>query len=198
MNMKLLCLVAIGALFCGSLAAQQLSLSTNLGGSTSTSSGTHMMFDLVTNTNEVTIHEFDHKTTGAPTTVTVYFKVGTWVGSELNINAWTLHDTVNVGPVVGGFVNVVLNTPLIIPPNSIYGMAIGSPQTSPSYNSSVSATGYMSADLHISPPWRASTGPFTGGLQPREWSGTIYYTAKLPGPTLEVLADAGTAQSVYS
>ncbi len=178
------------------MSAQLTSLSTQPTASTSTSAGTHMMFDLITNTNDVMIHELDHRTTGTPTTMNLYYKVGTWVGSESNIGAWTLHATVNVSPPVSSFVKVVLPTPLVIPANSIYGIAIGSPQTSPSYNSSVSATGYQDSNLHISPPWRASTGPFVGGLQPREWCGTIWYTAQPPGPTLTVDVTTGTRELV--
>lgn len=175
----------------GALGAQ-FTLSTNLAGNTTTSTGV-MMFDITTQGNAVTISRFDHKHNQAGAiTVNVYYKVGTWSGFHTNAAAWTLHDTINTtNATAGGFADVTLNIPLVIPASSTYGIAIGATTGSSNYNGTVNTSGYSDANMTIL-AGAVSTGPFTGGIIGREWSGTVYYNVGgNPQPTLSPATGSG-------
>lgn len=62
---------------------------------------------------------------GTATTLQVYFKAGTYVGSDGTAGNWTLHDTINAtSNGTTTLVPIVLNTPLNLPAGQTTGVAI--------------------------------------------------------------------------
>ena len=96
----------------------------NNGGNT----GGAVYFDVTVASNSLSLTGFDINTseTTTPITVTVYTKVGTSVGNETNLGAWTLAGTAT-GNVAAGSDNpspVTLAAPIVLSANTAYGIAL--------------------------------------------------------------------------
>lgn len=143
------------------------SLATTLIGGNACDGGN--MFNIVTGSSPVTINAFDivPENTGLQN-VNVYYKVGTYVGSETTPGAWTLLGTYPVN----GVSRVLINMPtgnINIPASSTYGIYIN-------YNASYTnlATTYSNADISIV-TGAGLCGSFSGVNVGRTFNGAVYY-----------------------
>lgn len=143
------------------------SLATTLIGGNACDGGN--MFNIVTGSSPVTINGFDivPESTGLQN-VNVYYKVGTYVGSETTPGAWTLLGNY----AVNGVSRVLINMPtgnINIPASSTYGIYIN-------YNASYTnlATTYSNADISIV-TGAGLCGSFSGVNVGRTFNGAVYY-----------------------
>jgi hypothetical protein len=153
------------------------------------------MFDLVAS-NPITITGFDINLTnlieGETANVAVYYKLGTFAGSENNAAAWTLLGTQN---------GVVSNGDDVPTPLNIGGLALIPGQTYGVYVTTTNGVGLLytsgsttvsNADLQFSGGVGKAYGTngFDGStFTPRIWNGTIYYTpTDIPDPA-ELISD---------
>ncbi|RKS01850.1 T9SS sorting signal type C domain-containing protein [Flavobacterium sp. 102] len=127
------------------------------------------MFDIVTGSSPITINAFDIVPENtALQNVSVYYKVGTYVGSETTAGAWTLLGTYPVN----GVSRVLINMPtgnINIPASSTYGIYIN-------YNASYTslATTYSNADISIV-TGAGLCGSFSLVNAGRTFNGAVYY-----------------------
>lgn len=140
------------------------------------------MFD-ITATNDVTITSFDVSPMGS-TTISVYYKTGSFVGSENNAAAWTFVDS---GAVVftGTPVSIPFSVNVAIPAGQTYGFYVTSTNTSVSlnYTDGTGVGNTYSSDANIA--FKEGCGmeyPFGSFFTPRVWNGVIHYT--LPGSSV--------------
>ncbi|WP_035756737.1 HYR domain-containing protein, partial [Hugenholtzia roseola] len=151
------------------------------------------MFDLTAGALPVQINSFRQRFGGTgTTTMLVYYKAGTYIGSETDATAWTLLGTATVtSPGTGAVVDVPIGG-LQIPAGAVYGIYITTNGTGPSIRySSPMANTYSDANLTI------TTGvgkeyPFGATFSPRTWNGTINYSVPIPN-TVVVSQTAGLA-----
>jgi hypothetical protein len=111
-------------------------------------------------------------TTGAQN-VLVYYKVGTYVGSETNAGAWTLVGTYPINGTTGVLTNVDF-ADFTIPANTTYGIYFD-------YNagySNLSST-YSNADITITTGSGFCTS-FSGPITGRTFNGVLYYDKPIP------------------
>jgi len=132
------------------------------------------MFNITTGSSPITITAFDiTPNLTAVQNVTVYYKVGTYVGSETTSGAWTLLGTY----VVNGVDKTIINMPvtnLAIPASSTYGIYIN-------YNAAYTtgANTYSNADITLT----AGAGlcaAFGSVNASRTFNGRVYYQLNLP------------------
>ena len=159
----------------------------NNGGNT----GGAVYFDVTVASNSLSLTGFDINTfqTTTPITVTVYTKVGTSVGNETNLGAWTLAGTAT-GNVAAGSDNpspVTLAAPIVLSANTAYGIALVlDANHSHEYTNGTGANqSYSNADLTLN-LGQATNFPFAAPIfSPRVWNGTIYYSPVGPPPPPE-------------
>jgi len=142
------------------------------------------MFDIVA-LNTVTITGFDAHPQGN-TTVEIYYKTGTFVGSEANAAAWTL---VGSAPVIaqplGTPTPIPVNVNVSIPAGQTYAFYVTSNNTSISlnYTDGTALGNVYASDGNIQFLEGSGIGyPFTGGggpFTPRVFNGNIHYS--IPG-----------------
>jgi hypothetical protein len=138
------------------------------------------MFNVATNGMPVVINSFDMATTASTGgTVNVYYKLGTYVGSETNTGAWTLHGSFPFGAVVGGLATANI-TPLNIPANTTYGIYLN--YASAYFNVTGSVT-YSDANMTITAGAGFCTA-FSGPIAGRAFTGKINYVAGAPTNTV--------------
>ena len=142
------------------------------------------MFDLEA-LNDITINSFDvNMLTGVTADIEVYFKTGTWVGSEITPGDWALIAT------APGIVSSGLNTPTAL--NLNLGIDVGSGIRVAFYvtftNTSTNADGFrytngvqtgnlFASDTNLAIYEGAGKRyPFTNTFQPRNFNGNIIYT----------------------
>ena len=128
--------------------------------------------------------------------VSVYYKAGTYVGSETTPGAWTLIGTVNVSPGGDGTAT----------PVNLGGVAIPAGQTYAFYFVDLLGTGgtdggglnldltpgtVSNADLSLSSSMRTCDAPFTSPEGGMGWEGTVYY--QLSGEAIPVLGTTALA-----
>lgn len=148
------------------------------------------MFDIVA-TNAVTILSFDASPMGN-TTMSIYYKVGTWNGFANTPSAWTL---IGSGPVpyTGGFSPIPVNVNVTIPAGQTYAFYVTTNVnggTALNYSNGTAVGNVYSSDANIT--FLEGGGmefPFTDGTgavyQPRVWNGMIHYTlADQPGTVI--------------
>ena len=148
------------------------------------------MFDVtVLGTADVTITSFDINCDVGATNFEVYYKAGTYVGSETTPGAWTL---------AGSLAGVTCNGLDVPTPLAIGGIVIPAGQTYGLYVTDASGTGinytngantFANADIQIDLGVGVAY-PFGSTFSPRSWNGTIYYeygTAVVPPVAVTVL-----------
>ncbi|MCW3084842.1 MAG: hypothetical protein JWP12_2208 [Bacteroidetes bacterium] len=158
------------------------------------------MFDIVA-ANTVTITSFDASPM-ANTTIAIYYKIGTFLGSESNSAAWTLVGsaavTANALPTPTP-VPVAVN--ITIPAGQTYAFYVTSTNTAVSLNyTDGSAVGSVySSDANISFLQGAGMEyPFTNGggtFTPRVWNGVIHYTVPAVAPVISYLWNTSATTS---
>lgn len=181
MRTGLVALMMLALACCGGLAAQTpIQLTTTFSSNNGLTVGGNF-FDVTTTSAPIEIVRFDCNTDGtAATTWEIYYKTGTYVGSETNAGAWTLHETiVATGAGTDNPTNLTLTTPLTVPGASTYGFFVFL-STSAGINytgtgTTLSPNQYSDSNIVISVG--ASLGAaFTGSvINARAWNGTIYY-----------------------
>lgn len=148
------------------------------------------MFDIVA-TNDVTILSFDAFPMGN-TTISIYYKVGTWNGFANTPSAWTF---IGEAPVTytGGFSPVDVDVNVTIPAGETYAFYVTTNVTGGTalnYSNGTNVGNVYSSDANIT--FLEGGGmeyPFTMGTgavyQPRVWNGMIHYSlANQPGTTI--------------
>ncbi|MBK9192044.1 MAG: T9SS type A sorting domain-containing protein [Crocinitomicaceae bacterium] len=138
------------------------------------------MFD-ITAINTVTITQFE----GHPmsnTTVEVYYKTGTYVGSENTAGAWTLLGSAAViAQPMGTPTPYPVPVNVTIPAGQTYAFYVTSSNTavSQNYTDGTSVGNVFASDANIQ--FKEGCGieyPFSGGpFTPRIWNGVIHYAA---------------------
>jgi hypothetical protein len=130
------------------------------------------MFNITTNTNPVNITSLDivPNVNGAQT-VEVFYKTGTYVGSETTAGAWTSMGTYPITGTTGTPVNVNI-TDLLIPASSLYAIYVN---YGAQYTTVTGATNYTNADMTITAG--AGLCSLFGGVNAnRAFNGTVNYT----------------------
>ena len=161
------------------------------------------MFD-VTAFNTLQITSFDlNLATAATYNFRVYYKAGSYVGSENNAGAWTL---LGIAPVPGMNVGNPSNLSLgglIIPAGQTYGLYVVVDSFYPAMVPTLSANTYANVDMQIDAGIELSEGApgqffGTGGMLPnRTFNGTIHYDTIIPGvPTAPVVEPAFTVPNL--
>ena len=161
----------------GATSAQiQATTSTNITGvlPTTTAAGngcTHgAMFNITAGPSPVTVTSLDILATGTAPAL-VYYKAGTYVGSETNAGLWTLLGTYTVSATGLSNINIADFT---IPAGQVYGIYVD-------YAASYSnlATSYSNADLTITTGAGLCTA-FSGPIAARTFNGAVYYSINIP------------------
>jgi hypothetical protein len=139
------------------------------------------MFD-ISATNAITISSFDVlPANNATYNMEVYYKVGSYAGSENNPGAWTLLGTASIVAPGGVPVNLPIGG-LNIPAGSTYGMYItNSNGQTISYTNG--ANTFSDANMSIT-TGLGNIYPFGGTFSPRTWNGTVNYSTAGSGATL--------------
>lgn len=137
------------------------------------------MFD-VAPVQDLAIDSFACNMSAGAATVSVYYKAGTYAGSETNPAAWTLLGTANVTSTGTGIPTYVPIGGLTIPAGQTYAIYIYT--TTIVYTTLATTTTYSNSDLSIT----CGVGlcsQFGGTNNPRGWNGTVYYTVSgCPNP----------------
>jgi hypothetical protein len=160
----------------GSTSGPANSLTTAFGGGNNFDGN---MFDVIPSTNLV-VNDFDVNMSVGTATVSVYYKTGTHVGSEINAGAWTLLGSSTVNAAGTGLpTNLGLNLGLALNSGQTYAFYItnqGEVDFNYTDGTAVGAVAASNGDLQI----LQGTGkeyPFGTSFTPRVWNGTIYYGA---------------------
>jgi hypothetical protein len=136
------------------------------------------MFDIISN-QPVTLDSFVVSPTGTGTyTVEVYYKQGTYVGSETSSSAWTLLGSTTINSTAGGVGNKVTAAigGLTIPPNTTYGLYVTLTNGTVNYTNG-NGTNQSFTDGVVSLSLGAGKSyPFASTFSPRVWNGRIYYS----------------------
>ena len=139
------------------------------------------MFDIQANQN-ITIKDFDVHFTGTNGSFEVYFKNGSYVGSETNAAAWLLVGTATgingAGSGVGTPLNLNLNLPLAAGQTYAFYVTNSSGQTISYTNGTTAGAVFASnSDLTVF-EGVGKTYPFGSTFSPRNFNGTIQYEYK--------------------
>jgi hypothetical protein len=148
------------------------------------------MFNITTNANPVNLTSLDiiPNVAGAQT-VEVFYKTGTYLGSETTAGAWTSMGTYPVTTTAGTPVNVDI-TDLLIPASSLYAIYVN---YGAQYTTITGATNYTNADMTITTG--AGLCSLFGGLNAnRGFNGTVNYT--IPMPSSATWFDAATGGNI--
>jgi subtilisin-like proprotein convertase family protein len=137
------------------------------------------MFDLAA-INDLTIDSFDiHMNAGVTGDAEIYFKTGTWVGSDMDASAWTLLETVTGVTSLGDNVPTPLNLDM--------GVAVAAGETVAFYvtltdvglaytNGTVTGALFASDDNMEVFEGAGKVYPFDNTFEPRNFNGNIVYT----------------------
>ncbi|MEM7735462.1 MAG: hypothetical protein AAF267_06685 [Deinococcota bacterium] len=133
------------------------------------------MFDVTAIGDEsILIERFDISVFPGTHNVRVYYKEGSYVGSESTPTDWTLHETVTVTS--AGFTNrtpLVLARPIGIPAGRIYGIYMFTDTDSFVYTRGANTFQDANIRIDLGTGNRPNFGPV---FNPRTWNGTIYYS----------------------
>lgn len=146
-------------------------LTTLIGGNGCTNGN---MFNITTGINPITLTSFDIiPNATALQNVSVYYRVGTYVGNETNSGAWTLLGTYVVNGVDKTLINMPV-TSLSIPASSTYGIYIN-------YNAAYSngTNTYSNSDITIN-TGAGLCAAFGSVSASRTFNGRVYYQLNLP------------------
>ncbi|MFC5269294.1 T9SS type A sorting domain-containing protein [Adhaeribacter terreus] len=119
---------------------------------------------------------------GTSTTVTVYYKTGSYLGSETTASAWTLHQSLSVTSAGPNTATLVSINPLTLIGGQNYAIYI---EADVNYTSITAPATYTNADLSII-VGAGLCGSFTSVNANRAWNGVLRYTAGCPGPRVPV------------
>lgn len=173
----------VAALLVAALApagAQAASLTTTFAGGNGCFGN---MFD-VTSTVPIEITSFDQNVwTTTPQTVDVYYKVGTYVGSETNAGAWTLLGSVQVTGVGDNLPTPVPIGGLAIPKDTTYGIYIDLPEQGNNYTDGNNV--YSNGTVTVT-TGAGLCATFGSVIASRTWNGTIYYEEEALVSVLEI------------
>jgi Secretion system C-terminal sorting domain/SprB repeat/Fibronectin type III domain len=170
------------------------------------------MFDVdVTTTTNITGFEVNLSSAAASAQVVdVYYKTGTWVGSETDATAWTLLGNINVTSAGTGLATPVsLPTPLPVSAGSTYAFFVAS-AGGMNYIGPVNTTGvgnawYNDAVLAIKQGVGRGGNTFTAGVFPssgswatesRGFSGSILYNLPAAAPYTYAWSTTATSQDI--
>lgn len=135
--------------------------------------------------------------------VSVYYKVGTYVGSETTSGAWTLIGTVNVTPAGDGIATQVNLGGVSIPSGQTYGFHVWDGLGTGGTDGGglildANAPPHSNAQMTLTSNAYTCDGPFTGVNPGFGWEGTVYYSYGAPEaiPALGTKALAGLAALV--
>lgn len=132
--------------------------------------GAGNMFDLTAGPSQVSVNAFTITPLAtAIQTVNVYYKVGTYVGSEINAAAWTLVGSYSVNGTAAVPILMPI-TSIVIPAATTYGIYV---QYNAQYTNG--ANTYSNADLTMVTGAGHCTG-FDGCCIPRTFNGIVHYT----------------------
>jgi hypothetical protein len=133
------------------------------------------MFDVYAK-QSINIESFEINTTDPGSyTIEVYYKVGTYVGSETTAGDWTLFGTTTVtGLGTGNFTLVDFGKALMIPSGETYGIYITTTDGG-NINYTNGANTYSDDNITITTGVGKSY-PFGGTYTPRTWNGRITYS----------------------
>lgn len=135
--------------------------------------GAGTMFDITATNGAIVIDSLDvNSSVAASSTFSIflYYKSGTYVGSETNPAAWTAWDTVVVTSAGTGNPSRVVPLTLNLPNNQLYGI-----YASYAARYTNTTTTYSNADLTV----QAGSGfctAFSGPIAGRAFNGNIYYS----------------------
>ncbi|MFN5984113.1 MAG: fibronectin type III domain-containing protein, partial [Fluviicola sp.] len=135
------------------------------------------MFNLTSAASPITITSLDitPNTTGAQT-VAVYYKTGTYIGSEANLAAWTLVGNYPITGTIGTPINIDI-ADVNIPASSLYGFYVN---FNAQYTNIAVGVTYSNADLTLTVGAGFCTA-FSGPIAGRAFNGTIHYTKPVNG-----------------
>ncbi|HTE54787.1 MAG TPA: hypothetical protein VK698_28230 [Kofleriaceae bacterium] len=154
------------------------------------------MFDLVA-ANAVTITSFEARPSSA-TTVEVYFKVGTHIGSESTAGAWTLIGSAAVAAApAGATVAVPIPIDVTIPAGQTYAFYVTTNDTVAfvNYHNGTSRATVAASDTNLTILEGCGISyPFGSTFVTRVFEGVIHYTTALPSLSLD--SSIGTATGV--
>jgi len=171
----------------GATTSQSNTLTVLTGGTNGCTGGN--MFDITVGTTPLTITSFDitPDANGAQT-VNVYYKTGTYVGSETNIAAWTLLGSYPITGTADVLVNMpITNLPLSV--STTYGIYIN-------YNSAYTTGSASISNSHMTVTAGAGLcGQFSGVNTPRTFNGSINYDIT---PTLSWTPSATLSSSTIA
>lgn len=158
----------------------------------------------ITATVPLTITRFDMYFKGTLNrNVSVYYKVGTYVGSETTSGAWTLIGTVNVTPAGDGIATQVNLGGVPIPAGQTYGFHVWDGLGTGGTDGGglildANAPPHSNAQMTLTSNAYTCDGPFTSVNPGFGWEGTVYYSYGVPEavPALGTKALAGLAALV--
>ncbi|AFL81539.1 regulatory P domain of subtilisin-like proprotein convertases [Aequorivita sublithincola DSM 14238] len=157
------------------------------------------MFD-VTAINDLTIDSFDvNLPTGADNDFEIYYKTGTWVGSNTNPGDWTLLATLTGITSAGAGLPTALNLNLgiVVPAGDRAAFYVTTTDNGTlSYTNGTVTGNLFASDANLEfYEGRGVDYPFTGGFEPRVFNGNIHYTTGGGGGGLDfTCADLGPNQ----
>jgi hypothetical protein len=146
------------------------------------------MFD-ITALNTITIDSFDvHIFDTNPNVIKVYYKTGSYVGSETDPAAWTFLDSVEVtGAGFGNPTRAAIGG-LTIPAGQTYGLYITTVNGGIRYEALADTTRVSDGNIRLT-LGSSNVYPFNGIVFPRGWDGKIYYTAACVSPRNQLVVD---------
>jgi hypothetical protein len=123
--------------------------------------------------------------------VSVYWKAGTYIGSEVTPGAWTLLGTVNVTPVGGATSTAIALGGVVIPAGQTYGFKVwdgGTGQGDDGPGLAIRGGGTSASDTYLSlaSDHYTCTEVFSGLLDNFGWQGTVHYSTGVIVPTMGI------------
>lgn len=136
--------------------------------------GSGNMFDLTTNTNEVTVTDLTvYPDATSSQNVTVHIKsTGGYAGSENAPGDWTLIGSYPINGVNGDPLTIDIDD-FVIPSGTTYGVYV---EYDAQYTNEAVGTTYSTADLTLT-VGAGHCSSFSGGIAGRAFNGTIHYVA---------------------
>lgn len=129
---------------------------------------------------------------GISTPVSVWYKTGTYVGSENTQANWTLHQTLNVTAAGPNLPTTLNMNPLLLTGGQIYGIYI---QFEADYTNITANTFFSNADLTMEIGIGVCT-PFTSFNALRGFNGSVLYTKGCEGTRTPVTATITSAPAI--
>jgi hypothetical protein len=168
------------------------------------------MFDLQVGSSSLLLTGIDVHLSNAGSAgnlVSLYTRLGSYVGFESNAAGWTLRDSVSVTSAGSGNATFVNLSDFILDATDLHGVYVTLSSHAPNSANMLYTNGsnsYANADLSLTLGIGKGSPNFTGGtFSPRTWNGSIYYdlaTSNVPEPgslaliSLALLAGLGVSQ----